>query len=220
MTEPTTRDGNRERTRNPLRRKTPESPPQPKGWNVEPAPDGRGGPPPERHDRPLRRYGLPLLVLSIVLLALNWYTASRVAGPAERVRIPYSPLFLDQVEAGNVASITTVGSAVQGDFKSAVTYPTTGKDKRSSKRFETELPVFANGDELSQMLRSEKVTVNAEAPDKGLPWWQSLLFGFGPTLVFIGLLVFLFRRMARAGGGALGAFGRSRAKRYEATTQR
>src|SRR5207247_4232065 len=49
---------------------------------------------------------------------------------------------------------------------------------------------------------------------KGSPWWQSLLFGFGPTLLFLFLLFWLMRRAGSA-QGMLGAFGRSRARRYE-----
>ena len=182
MTETGPREGKqRERARSLLRRK-PEAPPPQKGWKVTPAPDGRGEPPQQRHDGPLRRYGRPLLILSVVLLALNWYAASRVTGPPERLRIPYSPLFLSQVDAGNVESITSRLSTLQGDFKKSVKYPATGEDAHSSKRFETEIPSFANTDQLFELLRTKKVVVNAEPPDEGAPWWHSLLFGFGPTL--------------------------------------
>ena len=43
------------------------------------------------------------------------------------------------------------------------------------------------------------------------------MFGFGPTVLLIGLLVLLMRR---GGRGALGSFGRSRARRYQASEQR
>ena len=53
-----------------------------------------------------------LLVLSMVLTASLRGT---VAQP--RVRIPYSPTFLTQVENGNVSSIATKGTGVQGKFR-------------------------------------------------------------------------------------------------------
>jgi cell division protease FtsH len=56
--------------------------------------------------------------------------------------------------------------------------------------------------------------INAEPLDRGASWWQSLLFGFGPTIVFILLMVWLFRRFGRA-QSMLGSFGRSKARRYE-----
>jgi cell division protease FtsH len=50
---------------------------------------------------------------------------------------------------------------------------------------------------------------------------ESLLYGFGPTLLFL-LLIFWFMRRAAASGGAGGlmSFGRSRARRVEAADQR
>ena len=50
---------------------------------------------------------------------------------------------------------------------------------------------------------------------------ESVLFGFGPTLLFVLLFVFIARRAAAAGGGAGGlmSFGRSRARRVEASDQ-
>src|SRR5581483_11851470 len=50
--------------------------------------------------------------------------------------------------------------------------------------------------------------------DTGSPWWENLLVGFLPTVLFIGLLFWLMRRGANA-QNLLGAFGRSRARRYE-----
>ena len=61
--------------------------------------------------------------------------------------------------------------------------------------------------------------VNAEPLDTGPPWWQTLLIGFGPTLLLVGLLIFFLRRAGSA-QSALGAFGRSRARRYEPSGDR
>ena len=63
------------------------------------------------------------------------------------------------------------------------------------------------------MLQENDVTVNAEPLDTGAAWWQTLLFGFGPTILFIALLFWLFRRAGNV-QNALGSFGRSRARRY------
>ena len=50
---------------------------------------------------------------------------------------------------------------------------------------------------------------------------MQLLLSFGPTLVFLLLIFFVFRAMSRGGGGAGGlmSFGRSRARRVEASDQ-
>ena len=80
--------------------------------------------------------------------------------------------------------------------------------------FRTEIPAFANTDELSELLQENNVTVNAKPLDTGAPWWQTLLFGFGPTILFVVLLFWLLRRAGNV-QNALGSFGRSRARRYE-----
>ena len=63
------------------------------------------------------------------------------------------------------------------------------------------------------------MVVNAQPLDKGGSWWANLLLGFGPTILFVGLLFWLMRR---AGGvqSALGAFGRSSARRYQPSGDR
>ena len=146
------------------------------------------------------------------MLGLNLFIASRAMGPESRVRVPYSPFFLQQVQARNVEEITSKGTDIQGTFRKEVTF----EDSEPTTRFRTEIPAFANTDELSRLLQENDVTVNAEPLDTGGPWWQTLLVGFGPTILFVFLLFWLFRRAGNV-QNALGAFGRSRARRYEAS---
>jgi cell division protease FtsH len=157
----------------------------------------------------------PVVVLALGLFAVNWYLASRVTEGESRVRVPYSPLFLTQVRNENVDSITSKGTAIQGRFAHAVTY-----QKTTTRNFDTEIPAFADTDALSQLLEEKNVVVNAEPLDTGAPWWQGLLFGFGPTLLFLGLLFWLLRRSAGAAGGGLMSFGRSRARRFDPASTR
>jgi cell division protease FtsH len=149
------------------------------------------------------------VVLIVVLLGANFWIAQR-ATAVHRVRIPYSPFFLRQVEDGNVVEITSKGTAIQGRFRHGVAPPTDGT---ASRLFTTEIPAFANTNQLSRLLETKHVSINAEPLYTGVVWWKSLLFGFGPTLLFLLLLFWLIRR---AGGAQamLGAFGRSRARRY------
>jgi cell division protease FtsH len=165
------------------------------------------GQPPPPGWRRARRY---LVVVIVVLLSLNYWSASRAFKPHERIRIPYSPTFLAEVRAGNVTEIASREASLQGTFKKEVTYP--AKSDHTSTRFKTEVPAFADTDALSQLLVSKRVVINAESPSSGLAWWQKLLFGFGPTLLIVGLLVYLMRKGA---AGGLGMFGRSKARRYE-----
>ena len=174
-----------------------------------PAPRGSSPTPPQRSWFQLSPRWI---VFFLVLLAFNLFISIRAMGPESRVRVPYSPLFLQQVRAGNVEEITSKGTDIQGMFKREVKF----QDSKPTTRFRTEIPAFANTDELSQLLQANDVTVNAEPLDTGAPWWQTLLFGFGPTLLFIFLLFWLFRRAGNV-QNALGAFSRSRARRYMAT---
>ena len=160
--------------------------------------------------RPWYRPSPRWIAFFLVLLAVNIFITSRAMEPESRVRVPYSPFFLDQVQAGNVESITSQGTDLQGTFTKELRY----EDSEPTTRFRTEIPAFADTDELSSLLQSNDVTVNAEPLDTGAPWWQTILFSFGPVI----LLVLLFVLLARRGGNmqsALGAFGRSRARRYE-----
>jgi len=95
-------------------------PPQP-GWKVTPAPDGRGGQPAKPPRGPNPRWLAVILI--VALLALNFWVSSQVLGPNPRVRIPYSPTFLQQVDNKNVSSISSTGNSIEGTLKKAIKYP-------------------------------------------------------------------------------------------------
>jgi cell division protease FtsH len=188
-------------------------------WKVEPAPDGRGAPPPPKPPM-LPRYARRIWPFLLVLLALNYWVASTIPDKKARVEIPYT-VFKNQVRAGNVFSITSKGTAIQGLARKPITYPA-GKGAHTSTNFQTEQPAFADSG-LERLLEQKGVTVNAKPLDSGRGTLASILLGFGPTIVFVLLLVFLMRRAAGGGlggSGGIGGFGRSRAKRYQADGQR
>jgi cell division protease FtsH len=165
---------------------------------------------------PTRRFRLGWWAAWIVaLFVVNYVFAARATQAHPRVRVPYSPFFLQQVTAGHVASITTKGTAVQGMFKSPVSYA----GSKPAARFSTEIPAFANTNALSNLLQRKGVVVNAVPLDTGAPWWENLLLGFGPTILFIALIYWAMRR-AGSMQNILGSFGRSRARRYEPTGDR
>src|SRR5439155_11093343 len=63
------------------------------------------------------------------------------------------------------------------------------------------------------------VAVNAQPLDTAAPWWENLLLGFGPTILFVLLLFWLMRRAGNL-QNILGSFGRSRARRYQPSGDR
>ncbi|HEX7084454.1 MAG TPA: ATP-dependent zinc metalloprotease FtsH [Gaiellaceae bacterium] len=155
------------------------------------------------------------ILVVLALFAINYWAGSRATESPSRVRVPYSPFFLQQVRSGNVAEITSKGTAIQGTFERKRSY----QDSKATTRFETEVPAFADTTKLSQLLVEKHVVVNAQPLDTGAPWWETLLVGFGPTLLFVFLLFWLMRRAGSA-QNVLGTFGRSRARRYEGAGDR
>src|SRR5215213_5111618 len=157
-----------------------------------------------------------ILVVVASLLAANYiFVALFAPGKVEPIKIPYNPTFLEQVRAGNVERISSTGTTVDGRFKKDVKYG----DSKPGKVFATEIPSFANGDELSALLEEKKVIISAEPINEDRGFIASLILGFGPVLLLIGLFVY-FARRSGGGVGAIGAFGRSKARRVEGGEQR
>jgi cell division protease FtsH len=182
-------------------------------FRVTPAPDGRGAPPQKTPMIPWspRRF----IVILAALFLLNWVIVQIVAPPTERITVPYNPTFLTEVRETNVKEISSTGETVKGEFRKEVSY---NGDK--AKNFETEVPTFANEDQLANLLEKNDVVVSAKPPgERSL--LETILFSFGPTILLVLLFVWLFRRAAQSagGGGMLGQFGRSRARRVEPETQ-
>jgi cell division protease FtsH len=191
------------------------APPETPGGSQQPPTQQPSAPQGSTPRPPRFRIGRGWLLFFFGVLALNLFLSTRATQPTSRVRIPYSPFFLDQVRDDHVKDITSKGTAVQGDFTQPITY----QDKKPTTKFGTEIPQFADTDALSQLLEKHKVTVNAKPLDKGLPWWQNLLLGFGPTILFVFLLFWLMRRAGNV-QNLLGSFGRSSARRYEPSGDR
>jgi cell division protease FtsH len=179
-----------------------------------PAPRG-STPPPSSPRGPRFRLSRGWILFALALLALNFYAGSRAMQPPSRVRVPYSPFFLQQVTAGHVQEITSKGTTVQGTFTKPLSYA----GSKATTRFKTEIPAFADNNALSRLLQSKDVVVNAVPLDSGGSWWENLLLGFGPTILFIFLLFWLMRRAGNV-QNVLGSFGRSRARRYQPSGDR
>jgi cell division protease FtsH len=211
--EPTTRSS--PRTPGPPTR--PEAPDQ-QPWRVEgerrepdrPDKGGRG---------PRLRFPRWLLWLTLGLLVLNVLVARQVPEKGDRIDVPFS-YFQEQVRGGQVVKVNAQGDIVQGEFRRELKPPDAAEDVEAKKKFETTLPAFVNSDRLSDELDEKNVEVNAEPIDSGRSLLADILLFFGPTILLVGLFIFLMRRAAGGAGGALTGLGRSKAKRYEADMQR
>ncbi len=188
-------------------------------WKVEGARTPAQGEPGPQPTLPHRRPSIWLLL--VALLTLNWVIALAIQpSSALRLTVPYS-FFGQQAQAGNVAEVDATGASIEGTFRHTVVYPP-GKKDSSSTEFKTERPAFAD-DHLLALLESKGTVVSAKPATSAQPVWLTLLVGFVPTILLIGLFVWFMRRaagVAASAGGMLGGMGRSKARRYEANEQR
>ena len=190
------------------------------------APSGRPTDSKDAASGPSRMRPRPWWLVVLLFLIAN-YVVTRVLFPEPAsITIPYT-FFKSQIEAGNVADVTSVGASIEGSFKAKTTYPppappgTTGAASapppagqpkaRTSMQFKTQRPAFADQD-LERRLDEKGVII--KAVDENASSWFKLLVGFGPTLLLIGAFVLISRRAAAAAGGGLFSLGRSRAKRF------
>ncbi|HKV74011.1 MAG TPA: ATP-dependent zinc metalloprotease FtsH [Gemmatimonadales bacterium] len=111
--------------------------------------------------------------------------------------------FKQQLEAGNVASVTVYdGKQLEGEFRAPV-----AQDGRPAKGFTVLLPI-ANSQELLTALEKAGVPISAKEPKIGI---ASFILAALPWIVIIGLWLFLLRQL-QAGGNRAFSFGKSKAK--------
>jgi cell division protease FtsH len=171
-----------------------------------------------------------------VLLANYLMMRLLFPSPEAPVTVPYT-LFKEEVSKRNVAAIHSQGETLTGRFSTPVTYPPadekkatpSGEAQTTSERdaapqgepkavsnFTTTLPSFVDPG-LEGFLIDHGVEISAKPIQEGDSPLATLLFGFGPALLFIGFYIWMFRRMAQQGGGMGGlmGIGRSKARRYD-----
>ena len=120
-----------------------------------------------------------------------------------RTNVSYT-FFTEQLTAENVQTVTSTADTMQGEFTKEVGYPPRSKEAEQVGLFTTQRPSFAT-DDLLATLEAKDVTVNANSPDAPPSLWRQVLLGFGPTLLLVGLLLWVARRGAASlGGGGLG----------------
>jgi len=153
----------------------------------------------------LRRNLIWILLLAVVpwLIFLVWQPSS-IGSSAEPVSYT---AFIQQVQAGNVSSVTLSDNSVTGTFKTPVR---SDVDDQTSTHFTTSIPNL-NSENTVPLLEQHgvKVVVNSNSSNIRI----GLLQLFLPVLLLIGGIWWLSRRAASAQGGIF-SFGQSRAKMY------
>ena len=134
------------------------------------------------------------MVIGVVLLALfNMFQNNNTSSPSSKVA--YSD-FVAQVEAGDMREVTIEGSNLYGVTQNNI--PVTS--------------YMPEGTDVVSVLRENNVRIVARPDESNSPGLFSVLLGWFPMLLFIGVWIFFMRQMQGGGrNGAMG-FGKSRAK--------
>ncbi len=156
---------------------------------------------PSRFARVTRGASFWILIFLVPLLLLNVFNPNKQQQSAE---LDYRPQFLNQLEGGNIESVTVVGSnRIEGTLRTPIIV-----DDQQVESFSTTLPFENSTDELQARLIEQDVTIRAEDPKQN--WWFILLQAL-PWLLIIGFWFFMLRQM-QAGGSKAFQFGKSKAR--------
>lgn len=134
--------------------------------------------------------GLVLLVLFFTLINNFKWEMSPI------MEVSYSD-FLQNLDRGQIASVTIAGEVISGKTT-------------SGKQFKT---IGTYDPALIDTLREQRVRITVEDQDD-TPWYVVLLLQWGPLLLLVGVWIFMMRRMP--GSGKIMSIGKSKARKYEA----
>jgi cell division protease FtsH len=135
----------------------------------------------------------------------------------ERYNISYS-LFLNELEVGNIRSVSIRELRLQGEFieEFELRVPPAEEIVAVSK-FQTFLPSF-QGEKLIERLKEKNVTIEVDPPEERTLFWQFVLAVL-PWILIIGFWILIMRRTTqRIGGGPGGlfTFGESKVRLHDA----
>jgi cell division protease FtsH len=157
----------------------------------------------------------------IVLIGLTiWNITTYLKAAPAQVEIPYST-FIDQVQKGNISSVTITGNVITGNFVKSVTWPQvtpgptpTGVAAAATPQPYTEfVTVFPDsvGDATLIPLLEQK-GIQIQAARTATPWYVTLLTDGLPFLLLIVVMVWMGRQAARSQQGIF-SFGQTRARK-------
>jgi cell division protease FtsH len=182
-----------------------------------------------------------------LILVFNYAIMRLLApSPEAPVTVPYTFL-KEQISDGNVDAIFARGETITGRFKQAVMPPLTPEtgsprqrtasgaspdsetfagrlaerlgltsEAKPATHFTSTLPSFVDPG-FETFLIDHGVEISATPIQQGSGLLATLLFGFGPAILFIAFWIWMFRRAQQGGGlgGGLMGIGKSKARRYD-----
>ena len=159
------------------------------------------------------RVGAAFILISILLFL--WSQFFNLRGP-EQYNISYSQ-FIEQLNAGNIKSVTIEGLQVNGEFIREINIQSPGEKRTTTvKIFQTFLPSF-QGEGILSELEKKNVVINVEPSEKGSIFRQFLI-GILPWVLIIGIWIWIMRRAQKqisGGPGGIFSFGQSKAKLFD-----
>ncbi len=133
------------------------------------------------------------IIIALLLVALF----NLFQGPSQRetqAQVSYSE-FVEQVNAGQVRSVTIEGDHIEGVYQ-------------NNQAFATDAP---DDPGLVERLLVNNVDISVEQANRNVPSLLSILINWFPMLLLVAVWIFIMRQMQMGGGKAMG-FGKSRAK--------
>jgi cell division protease FtsH len=182
-----------------------------------PGPGSPNGQPPQRGISPLNRWLLVIVLLMLGIFLFQFFNNNNNSNAQQRAELNYSD-FYNQINAGNVKTVTLIGSTdITGAFCKEVTTPA----GTFSQFHVVQLP---NGDPnlvplltnappskaYKEPICQSSITVTTQPPsDNG--FFLNLLITLLPWVFLIAIFIFISRR-ATQGQQGIFSFGKSRAK--------
>ncbi|HVR30956.1 MAG TPA: ATP-dependent zinc metalloprotease FtsH [Thermoanaerobaculia bacterium] len=139
---------------------------------------------------------LVLWAIIFVVVILLWNTFQN--GKAGVQKLTYSDL-VEQIQSGNINDVTIRGSQISGTLKPSGRFP-------EKTEFTSQARIT---DGLVEKLEAADVLITFEEPREST--LLTMLIGWAPILVLVGLWIFFMRQMQSGGNRAL-SFGKSKAK--------
>jgi len=130
------------------------------------------------------------LIIFIVIISL--FNFIKIGSVVRQEKVSYTQ-FLHMVQNHQISKVTIMGQSIEGKIS----------DRNIVKTF------APNDPELIKILRENKVEIVARPETSG--WWVSIVGGILPIIIFVGIWIYLLRKMQISGNKAL-SFGKSRAK--------
>ena len=158
------------------------------------------------------QYSFLWLSAAIFLMVL-WMQG---ANQPQQQEVAYSD-FKEAVTAGQVSEVTLRQEDIQGNFTESGAARFSAASEPSSTRFITLRPQ-TDDPALLPLLEEHGVTI--QGARSGRPWWQELILGFLPWILFLALMFWFWgnaQKRIGQGGGVLD-FSRSKARRARKET--